>query len=75
MIVQTNVFQVYDIMDRLLFLGVLTALLWYMEIKNLDEYLLSAPWIAVKTLAQSNFAFSFKMMLRCPQGISQTCLP
>ena len=45
-IVQTNIFHVYDLTDELHFLltkavGVLTA--WYTEIKNLDEYLVSAP--------------------------------
>jgi hypothetical protein len=45
-IVQTNIFHVYDLTDELHFLltkavGILTA--WYTEIKNLDEYLVSAP--------------------------------
>jgi hypothetical protein len=46
-IAQTNAFHVYDLTDELQFLltkavGVLTALLWYPEIKNLDEYLVIA---------------------------------
>jgi hypothetical protein len=46
-IVQTNIFHVYDLTDELYFLltkavSILTALLWYTEIKNLDEYLVSS---------------------------------
>ena len=45
-IVQTNAFHVYDLTDGLHFLltkavSVLTALLWYPEINNMDEYLVS----------------------------------
>lgn len=43
-IVQTNVFHVYDLVDDHHFqltkaVGTLTALLWYPEIRDLDEYL------------------------------------
>jgi hypothetical protein len=43
-IVQTNIFHVYDLTDELHFLmwravGELSALLWFPEIGNLDEYL------------------------------------
>ena len=43
-IVQVNVFHVYDLVDPLRLLltkvvGELAALLWYPEIRNMDEYL------------------------------------
>lgn len=45
-IVQTNVFHVHDLVTDLLFqltkaVGILAALLWMPEIRNLDEYLVS----------------------------------
>lgn len=44
MIVQTNIFHIYNIVDDLYLqlmkaVGVLTALLWYPEIHNINEYL------------------------------------
>jgi len=72
-IVQTNAFHVYDLTDELHFLltkavGVLTALLWYTEIKNLDEYLVSTQ-INLKshTLILPS---GFRTMLRWPQEMS-----
>lgn len=46
-IVQTNPFHVYDLTDEFHFMltkavAVLTALLWFTEIRNLDEYLVRA---------------------------------
>jgi hypothetical protein len=44
MLVQVNSFHVYDLVDKLNFeltkaIGELSALLWFPEIQNLDEYL------------------------------------
>ena len=53
-IVQTNAFHVYDIIDDHHFLltkavGVLTALLWYPEIHNLEEYLVCVCCLGLNT--------------------------
>ena len=46
MLVQVNIFHVYDLVDDLQFiltkaLGEFSALLWFTEIRNRDQYLVS----------------------------------
>lgn len=55
MIVQTNVFHVHDLVTDVLFqltkaVGILAALLWMPEIRNLDEFLVSTLSVFWQTI-------------------------